>query len=117
MDLLLIAFLGSSVICLLSTTILFLRRYHRLQLVLLNKNLELEEYKAQLKRQKREIHDLKEELTNLRVLFKAEQAKKRELTVDALRALEDLRFGGCLLRVEAINPEAVFMWSPSDSKG
>ena len=60
------------------------------------------------------IQQAREENHNLRVELAAEKAKKKTLTVDAIQAIENLRAGGAILRIEAIDPGSMFMWSPSD---
>jgi hypothetical protein len=60
------------------------------------------------------LRKLKAENHNLAVKLAAEEAKKKTLTIDAIQAIENLRAGGAVLRIEAIDPGSMFMWSPSD---
>jgi hypothetical protein len=60
------------------------------------------------------VQQTRAENHNLKVKLAAEEAKKKTLTVDALQAIENLRAGGAILRIEVIDPGSMFMWSPSD---
>ena len=78
------------------------------------KDLIIYEFTKQLDDLRVYVRKLQSECHVSRVELEAEKAKKKTLTVDALQALENLRAGGAILRIEAIDPSSVFMWSPSD---
>ena len=78
------------------------------------KDLIIYEFTKQLDDLRVYVKKLQSESHVSRVELEAERTKKKTLTVDALQALENLRSGGAILRIEAIDPGSVFMWSPSD---
>lgn len=78
------------------------------------KDLIIYEFTKQLDDLRLHVSRLQSERHNFRLELDAERAKKKTLTVDAIQAIENLRAGGAILRIEAIDPSSVFMWSPSD---
>jgi hypothetical protein len=58
------------------------------------------------------VRKMKADIHNKDLRIKQLEEIKRTPSGDVMEMLHDLKSGGCVLRVEVLNPEAIFYWTP-----
>lgn len=83
---------------------------------LLDRDLRIDDLNGYVRKLKSEKHSMESGLKQLRKENETLEAVKRNPTVDCVEMLAQLKQGGTLLRIDVMNPENVFYWSPGDKR-